>query len=115
MINELPIVDSVYIPTEKRDDIQRLSALGYQPCDIAIAICLDQEDVDLFVYDSKIPGTTVYALIQNGIIITRAAPEAKLHEAAEAGNVDAIKELDVVRRRHVFEKLITDMDNDEYC
>ncbi|MEO4979627.1 helix-turn-helix domain containing protein, partial [Bacteroides ovatus] len=48
------------------------------------------------------------------ILVARAAPELKLHEAAEGGNVEAIKQLEAVRKRHTFERLIEQMDDDEF-
>lgn len=38
----------------------------------------------------------------------------KLHEAAESGDVDAIEALAKVQRRHMFENLINETDDDEF-
>ncbi|KAA4184470.1 helix-turn-helix domain containing protein, partial [Bacteroides ovatus] len=43
-----------------------------------------------------------------------AAPGIKLLEAAEDGNVEAITQLKAVRKRHTFERLIEQMDDDEF-
>ena len=75
---------------------------------------LSPEDVGLFVRDAETVGTSVNFLIREGILVARAAPEIKLHEAAEGGNVEAIKQLEAVRKRHTFERLIEQMDDDEF-
>ena len=72
------------------------------------------EDAGLFVRDAETVGTSVNFLIREGILVARAAPEIKLHEAAEGGNVEAIKQLEAVRKRHTFERLIEQMDDDEF-
>ena len=67
-----------------------------------------------FCRDAETVGTSVNFLIREGILVARAAPEIKLHEAAEGGNVEAIKQLEAVRKRHTFERLIEQMDDDEF-
>ena len=91
-----------------------MSSLGYSSKDIAVSLGLSPEDVGLFVRDAETVGTSVNFLIREGILVARAAPEIKLHEAAEGGNVEAIKQLEAVRKRHTFERLIEQMDDDEF-
>jgi len=67
-----------------------------------------------FCFRASGAGTSVNFLIREGILVARAAPEIKLHEAAEGGNVEAIKQLEAVRKRHTFERLIEQMDDDEF-
>ena len=107
-MNDLTVVDSIYLDAQQKEDVRRLSSLGYSSKDIA------PEDVGLFVRDAETVGTSVNFLIREGILVARAAPEIKLHEAAEGGNVEAIKQLEAVRKRHTFERLIEQMDDDEF-
>ena len=107
-------VDSIYLDAQQKEDVRRLSSLGYSSKDIAVSLGLSPEDVGLFVRDAETVGTSVNFLIREGILVARAAPEIKLHEAAEGGNVEAIKQLEAVRKRHTFERLIEQMDDDEF-
>ena len=111
-MNDLTVVDSIYLDAQQKEDVRRLSSLGYSPKDIAVSLGLSPEDAGLFVRDAETAGTSV--LIREGILVARAAPEIKLHEAAEGGNVEAIKQLEAVRKRHTFERLIEQMDDDEF-
>ena len=106
-MNDLTVVDSIYLDAQQKEDVRRLSSLGYSPKDIAVSL-------GLFVRDAETVGTSVNFLIREGILVARAAPEIKLHEAAEGGNVEAIKQLEAVRKRHTFERLIEQMDDDEF-
>ena len=81
-MNDLTVVDSIYLDAQQKEDVRRLSSLGYSPKDIAVSLGL--------------------------------SPEIKLHEAAEGGNMEAIKQLEAVRKRHTFERLIEQMDDDEF-
>ena len=98
---------------EQAADIKRLAALGYTPKQMAVALGLDTADALLFLRDAATPATAVAALMRQAITETAAAPQVKLHEAAEAGNVDAVKELQKVQRRNEFNRLIEQMDDDE--
>ena len=105
-------IDHLFVDLEQREDVKRLASLGYRPAEIAIALGLSGEDGINLVRDAETPGTTVFQLIREGLLVTKAAPEVKLHEAAEAGNVDAIKELNIVNFRHTYNRMIDEMDED---
>lgn len=107
-------MDLFYVDLEQRDDVKRLASLGYRPVEIAVSLGLDQQKTAAFIRDADTPGTTVSTLIREGLLVTKAAPEVKLHEAAEAGNVDAIKELNIVNFRHAYARTLEEMDEDEY-
>lgn len=113
-MNELMVVDSIYLEEEQKEDVQRLASLGYTPQNIAISLGLSRDDTALFIADAGKAGTSVNFLIREGLLVTRAAPEIKLHEAAETGNVEAIKQLETIQRRHTFERLIDQIDDDEF-
>ena len=67
-----------------------------------------------FLYMTPVfPGTTIRGLIREGVLVSRAAPEIKLHEAAEDGNIDAVKLLTEIQERRLFENLLKDMDEYE--
>lgn len=55
----------------------------------------------------------IRGLIREGVLVSRAAPEIKLHEAAEDGNIDAVKLLAEIQERRLFENLLKDMDEYE--
>ena len=105
-------IDQFFVDLEQREDVKRLASLGYRPAEIAVSLGLSGEDAQNLIKDAGTPGTTVFQLIREGILVTKAAPEVKLHEAAEAGNVDAIKELNIVNFRHAYNQMIDDMDAD---
>ncbi len=105
--------DSLFLTEEERVKVPRMAALGYCPEDIAIYIGLRESHIHSFVLDAGIPGTTVWGLIREGRLYSRAKPEMKLHEAAESGDIDAIKQLAAVREQRVFEELLKDMDEYE--
>ncbi len=107
-------VDLFFVDPEQRDDVKRLASLGYAPIEIAVSLGLTKEDTANFIADADRPGTTVAQLIKEGLLVTKAAPEVKLHEVAEAGNVDAIKELHIVHFRHTYTRTLMEMDEDEY-
>ena len=97
-MNDIP-PDSLALTGEQKNDVRRMAALGYAPEDIAAYLGLDASECFLFVYDAGIPG--------------RAAPEIKLHETAEDGNIDAVKLLTEIQERRLFENLLKDMDEYE--
>ena len=105
-MNNLP-VDSFFFDIEQREDIQRMAALGYSPKEIAIYLGVD---VDSFVKDAYIEGTTINGIIRQGILVSRANPEMKLHEQAEGGNIIAIQQLEKVNRRRTFEIIVEQMN-----
>ena len=111
-MNDIP-PDSLALTGEQKNDVRRMASLGYAPEDIAAYLGLDASECFLFVYDAGIPGTTIRGLIREGVLVSRAAPEIKLHEAAEDGTIDAVKLLTEIQERRLFENLLKDMDEYE--
>ena len=111
-MNDIP-PDSLALTGEQKNDVRRMAALGYAPEDIAAYLGLDASECFLFVYDAGIPGTTIRGLIREGVLVSRAAPEIKLHETAEDGTIDAVKLLTEIQERRLFENLLKDMDEYE--
>ena len=102
-MNDIP-PDSLALTGEQKNDVRRMAALGYAPEDIAAYLGLDASECFLFVYDAG---------IREGVLVSRAAPEIKLHETAEDGNIDAVKLLTEIQERRLFENLLKDMDEYE--
>lgn len=111
--SELLPVDLFRPDEDQANDIRRLAALGYPPVKMAAALKLDRAESLLFLRDAATPGTSVAALIRQGVIETAALPQMSLHSAASKGDVDAFAELQKVQRRNLFDNLIDQMDDDE--
>jgi hypothetical protein len=109
------MTERIHLEDDQKMDVQRMASLGYSTVDMSMSIGLSPEDSMKFIQDSMDSSSLVYYLIRQGLLVSRAAPEIKLHEAAETGDVDAIKQLESMRRRHAYEKIISDMDNDEFA
>lgn len=104
----------LFQPTEEQaEDIRRLAALGYTPVQMAAALRLYQIETLMFLRDADMPGTSVAALIRQGMIETSARPQISLHGAASSGDVDAFAELQKALRRNQFTNLLDQMDDDE--
>ena len=43
-MNDLTVVDSIYLDAQQKEDVRRLSSLGYSPKDIAVSLGLSPED-----------------------------------------------------------------------
>ena len=39
-MNDLTVVDSIYLDAQQKEDVRRLSSLGYSPKDIAVSLGL---------------------------------------------------------------------------
>ena len=107
---KLPPVDSFFLDIDQQENIRRMSALGYDPEDIAIYLRLDP---NAFIKDAFLPGTNVNLLIKEGILITRAKPDIELHKLAEKGNLTAIQQLEKTSQRIVSSRIIKQLDEDE--
>ena len=104
----------LFSPTEDQaEEIRQLAALGYNPAQMAAALKLDRAESLMFQRDAATPGTSVAALIRQGVIHTAALPQMSLQSAASKGDVDAFAELQKVQRRIQFTNLIEQMDDDE--
>lgn len=106
-------MDGNKLTDNQKEEIRRLAALGYNASDIALYLELSPEARVLFEVSADVVGTAVHTLIHEGVLVSRATPEIKLHEAAEGGNLDAIKQLEEIRKRRAFDNLIDDMDEYE--
>lgn len=104
----------LFIPTEDQAEyIRQLAALGYSPAQMSAALKLDRVESLMFQRDAATPGTSVAALIRQGVIETAALPQMSLQSAASKGDVDAFAELQKALRRNQFTNLLDQMDDDE--
>lgn len=108
----LPI--GLALTKEHEDDILKLAAVGLSPAEIAAAVELDTRTAMLFVALAEVPGSNVSLMLARGRAIGRATPQMKLQEAANAGNIDAVKTLQKIQKENRFQELVNNMDNDEF-
>lgn len=106
-------IDGMEFTKEQCTEIQRLAALGHRAKDIAMYLGLDTAMRSWFVMQAAIADSGVSNLIKEGILVSRATPEIKLHEAAENGNLDAIKQLNDIRKWRNYVNCIEDIDDNE--
>lgn len=99
---------------EQKEDIAKLAACGQTPDLIATAIELPPDQSALFIALASVKGSTVNRMIAEGRANGIAAPQIKLQEAATAGNIDAIKELQRLQSENRFKELMKNMDDDEF-
>ena len=98
----------------KETVIMQLAAVGLLPRQIASAIELPEATATAFIALEDQPGSPVAKMIEAGRAIGVATPQMALQEAATAGNLEAIKELQKVQRRNKFDELLLNMDDDEF-
>ena len=98
----------------KETDIMQLAAVGLLPRQIASAIELPEATATAFIALADLPDSPVAKMIEAGRAIGVATPQMALQEAATAGNLEAIKELQKVQRRNKFDELLLNMDDDEF-
>lgn len=105
----------ITLTKEQETDILKLAAVGLQPGDIAVAVELEPRDAMMFVALSEVPGSQVSRLMAQGRAIGRSTPQLKLQEAANAGNIDAVKTLQKIQKENRYQELVNNMDNDEFA
>lgn len=105
---------SAMLPPETKEDILKLAAVGLTAPQIAAAVEFPPAVAAAFIALADTPGSIVARLIEEGHTNGIATPQTKLHEAAAAGNIDAIKTLRGIQRENRFNELIYYMDDDEF-
>lgn len=111
--NNIPAI-LTEIPADKKEEILQLAAVGLTPGQIAAAMEYPPDVAAAFVLLADVPGSTVARLILEGRANGIAAPQMKLQQAANAGNIDAIKTLQKLQQVNRFNELINYMDDDEF-
>lgn len=102
------------IPDEKKEEIMQLAAVGLTPAQIAAAMEYPPAAAAAFMALADVPGSTVARLIMEGRANGIAAPQIKLQQAANAGNIEAVKTLQKLQQNNRFNELIYYMDDDEF-
>lgn len=93
----------------------QLAAVGMAPRDIAVTLELPRERRMAFCMLAETPGSEINLLIVAGRANGRATPQIKLQEAADAGNIDAIKALQDLQYDNRYIELVSNMDDDEFA
>lgn len=93
----------------------KLAAVGFSTSEIAVSMEWPRERRALFCELAAVPGSDVALLITAGQATGRAQPQIKLQEAAQAGNIEAIKTLQSLQRNNRLNQLINNMDDDEFA
>lgn len=109
---QIPV--GLVLTKEHEADIMKLAAVGLSPAEIAAAVELGTRNALLFVALAEVPGSNVSLMLAQGRAIGRATPQMKLQEAANAGNIDAVKTLQKIQKENRFQELVNNMDNDEF-
>lgn len=111
--NNIPAIITA-IPDDKKEEILKLAAVGLAPAQIAAAMEYPPDAAAAFVALADVPGSTVARLMIEGRANGIASPQMKLQQAANAGNIDAIKTLQKIQQANRFNELINYMDDDEF-
>jgi hypothetical protein len=109
-----PNLPTLQLSAEEEKDVMQLAAVGLMPIEIAAAMDWPRERKAAFCVLAEIPGTHISLIILSGQAEGKSAPQMKLQQAAAAGNVEAIRELQKLQRRNRYNELITHMDDDEF-
>lgn len=114
--NELinPVLPGFALSATEEEKVMKLAAVGFMPGEIAVAMEWPRERRAAFCALAEYPGSDVALLISAGRAEGRAMPQIKLQEQAKAGNIDAIKTLQVLQANNRFNELVTFLDDDEF-
>lgn len=112
--NDKPALPTFSLTKKEEEDVMKLAAVGFAPTEIAVSMEWPRERRAAFCVASKIPGSDIALLIAAGRATGRAQPQIKLQEAAQAGNIEAIKALQSLQRNNRFNELVNNMDDDEF-
>lgn len=112
--NDKPTLPALALTSKEETEIMKLAAVGFMPHEIAVSMEWPRERRAAFCILANIPGSAVSALITAGRATGRAQPQIKLQEAAQAGNIEAIKALQNLQRINRFNELVNNMDDDEF-
>jgi len=92
---------------EQKQDIERLSALGYLPVDIAILI---KVPVSVFISEFENENSEIYYHFRRGEIQVRANADMELMKLAEGGNLTAIQILHKQEKEKRRKKLLYNLE-----
>lgn len=112
--NDKPTLPAFSLTKKEEEDVMKLAAVGFSPTEIAVSMEWPRERRAAFCVMAKVPGSDIALLITAGKATGRAQPQIKLQEAAQAGNIEAIKTLQSLQRTNRFNELVNNMDDDEF-
>ena len=92
----------------------KLAAVGFMPHEIAVSMEWPPERRRAFCIIAELPGSPLALMLAAARVEGIATPQIKLQEAATAGNIDAIKELQKIQARNRFNELVNYLDDDEF-
>lgn len=101
--------------TDKEEgDVYKLASVGMRPAEIAVSMEWPAERCRAFCIIAELPGSPLALMLASARAEGIATPQIKLQEAAVAGNLDAIKELQKFQARNRFNELVNYLDDDEF-
>lgn len=90
----------IELTAEQLEELERMSALGYEPADMAMFFKLDK---DLFCRAAEDPVSNVNYHIRRGKLMSMAREQMAILSSAETGNVQSSQQLEKIRRNRGFE------------
>lgn len=112
--NDKPSLPVISLTKAEETEVMKLAAVGFMPHEIAVSMEWTRERRAAFCILANMPGSEISLLITAGRATGRAQPQIKLQEAAQAGNIEAIKALQNLQRANRFNELVNNMDDDEF-
>lgn len=85
---------------EQIEELEKLSALGYEPADIAVIFQLDEAQ---FCKAAADPASKINFHIRRGKLVSVAKEQMAILTATETGNIMAAQQLEKIRRNRGFE------------
>nr|WP_294897823.1 hypothetical protein [uncultured Pedobacter sp.] len=95
----------IHLDPDQLEELERLSALGYTPEDLALYFMKDEKQ---FIITANDPESTINRHIRRGKMMSLAREQLAILQSAEGGNITAHQQLDKIRRDRGFE--ITKLD-----
>ena len=102
------------LTTKEEEDVYKLASAGMRPAEIAVSMEWPPERRRAFCIIAELPGSPLALMLAAARAEGIATPQIKLQEAATAGNIDAIKELQKIQARNRFNELVNYLDDDEF-
>lgn len=102
------------LTTKEEEDVYKLASAGMRPAEIAVSMEWPPERCRAFCIIAELPGSPLALMLAAARAEGIATPQIKLQEAATAGNIDAIKELQKIQARNRFNELVNYLDDDEF-
>lgn len=102
------------LTTKEKEDVCKLASTGMRTAEIAVSMKWPPERRRIFCIIAELPGSPLALMLVAARAEGISTPQIKLQEAATAGNIDAIKELQKIQARNRFNELVNYLDDDEF-